>query len=235
MRFAEPVDAVVLHADSERGCEPLHIVVPEDATEVLRAVERRVADDGVRPRPRHREGVARADAGQVGQRQRRLRQVQLLLRQLVPHPDHDACEADGEAVDVQALQVGHREERGERPLLGHPAARTQLRLEVGVGGVAPVIEGLRPVPVQAPRLRARLHLDDRHPRPQQVEEAAGLRLLERGHRLPVGPVAGEQLVQEGLRLRPARSGHRRSSAPRTPAGCGVSPRGAARNATAFRA
>lgn len=56
--------------------------------------------------------------------------------------------------------------------------------------------------LQPAGLGGRLHLDDRDARPDQVEEASRLRLLEGGDGLPILPVAVEQLVQEGLRLGP---------------------------------
>lgn len=58
---------------------------------------------------------------------------------------------------------------------------------------------------QPVRLARPFHFDDAHPRPDQVDEPAAGRLLEPRDLSAFGPVAREQLVEEGLRLRSLRS------------------------------
>ena len=72
---------------------------------------------------------------------------------------------------------------------------------LGIGGVAPVAEGLLAVSSQASCLARALHLDEADSRPDQVQEAAGLRLLEaRADLIAILAVGCEQLVEERLRL-----------------------------------
>jgi hypothetical protein len=92
-----------------------------------------------------------------------------------------------------------------------PAKRTEddepwsLDAELGVGGITPVVERLRAVAGQASRLRRCLHLDQADSRPDQIDESAGLRLLEPRDAVTLLAVAGEQLVEEGLSLRALRA------------------------------
>ena len=71
----------------------------------------------------------------------------------------------------------------------------------GRTGALPVAEHLLAMLGEAPDLARALHLDDAHARPEQVHEAALGALLEAHTRLAaVGAVAGEQIVEERLRL-----------------------------------
>lgn len=69
---------------------------------------------------------------------------------------------------------------------------------LGIGGLAPVVERLRAVASEPTGLRGSLHLEQAHPRPDQVDEAAGLRLLEAGDLRELLPIAGEQIGEERL-------------------------------------
>ena len=81
----------------------------------------------------------------------------------------------------------------DEPWSWYPALR--------VGGVAPVVQRLLAVLAESFCLRWRLHLDDADAGPQHVEEATLLRCLkDRARFATVCPVAGEQLVEEGLGL-----------------------------------
>ena len=76
------------------------------------------------------------------------------------------------------------------------------KVMLGIGGVTPVAKGLLAVLGQASCLARALHLDEADPRPDQVQEAAGLRLLEaRADLVAILPIGREQLVEERLRLR----------------------------------
>ena len=75
------------------------------------------------------------------------------------------------------------------------------KVVLGIGGIAPIAEGLLAVLGQVPRLARALHLDEADPRPDQVQEAAGLWLLEpRADLVAILPVGREQLVEERLCL-----------------------------------
>lgn len=81
--------------------------------------------------------------------------------------------------------------------------RRSRTLACRVSGVTPVVECLIAMLRQTPGLGGRLHLDDAHARPGQIEETAFLWSLElRARRQSLGAVAREQLVEERLRLRP---------------------------------
>ena len=69
-----------------------------------------------------------------------------------------------------------------------------------IGGGAPVAESLLSVRYEAVGLRRALHLDDAAPLPDQVDEPAGLGLLERCDVRTILAVTGEEVVQESLRL-----------------------------------
>ncbi len=72
---------------------------------------------------------------------------------------------------------------------------------LGLSRVLPVVEGLAPMRRQTGRLGGALHLDQAHPRPDEVEELPLLGVLEPGTDRPaVSAVAREQLVEERLRL-----------------------------------
>ena len=76
----------------------------------------------------------------------------------------------------------------------------------GVGGSAPIRKRLIAVLRQPFGLGRCLHLDKTHSRPDQVEKAPGLRLLEARDVLPVRPIAPKELVQERLSLAPFATG-----------------------------
>lgn len=69
-----------------------------------------------------------------------------------------------------------------------------------IGGLDPVAQRLLTMLRQALRLARRLHLDQADARPDQVEEAASLWLLEVRDICATRAIAGEELVEEGLRL-----------------------------------
>lgn len=74
------------------------------------------------------------------------------------------------------------------------------RGHLGRPGIAPVVEGLHAVLIEAPGLARPLHLDDADTRPEHVHESPGAGgVLEAGaHLLPVRAVAREELRQERL-------------------------------------
>ena len=96
----------------------------------------------------------------------------------------------GEATGLPDLESMERAENHERRRRYPPPRIRRL---------APVVERLLTMMAESFRLRRRLHLDDADPRPQEVEETALLPGLEGRARLAeIGPVADEQLVEEGL-------------------------------------
>src|SRR5207245_633933 len=69
VRLAEPVDGVVLHADSKLLLQPFDVIVTELAAKTTIPVIRRVADDRVCSRPLDAQRVVATDARQVRERQ----------------------------------------------------------------------------------------------------------------------------------------------------------------------
>ncbi len=123
-RLAEPVDAQVLHAAAELLAEPLEVLGAVDPAQVLGAVVGRIADDRVGARPRVAQRVLDDDAGEIGERERALVQAEFLDRQPVAHPQRDAGEGHGEALDLDAADVRQGEEQRQRlrgRLAGRPA------------------------------------------------------------------------------------------------------------------
>lgn len=112
----------------------------------------------------------------------------VLLRQLA-ELECDA-RALGKAAGLPDLELAKGAQDDEARRLDPP---------LGVGRVAPVVERLRAVAGEPTGLRGRLHLEQADPRPDQIDEAAGLGLLEAGDLLDLLAVAGEQLREERLR------------------------------------
>ncbi|HUH15422.1 MAG TPA: hypothetical protein VML35_06025 [Gaiellaceae bacterium] len=81
-----------------------------------------------------------------------------------------------------------------------PTRRRRARRRVG--GVLPVVERLLAMGRQPAGLGRRLHLDQAHARPDQVDERGALPLLEGRDILTSGAVTVEKLVQEALGLAP---------------------------------
>jgi hypothetical protein len=94
--------------------------------------------------------------------------------------------------DLEPLEGAQHNVRRGRAFRGH------------IGGVPPVPQRLLAVAVKHVRRPRSLHLDDDHAWQQQVHDpGGGVRLLEHcAGVLAVAAVAGEQLVEEGLRLAP---------------------------------
>lgn len=83
---------------------------------------------------------------------------------------------------------------------GDLQARDSFTLRGAGNGGPRVTEGLLAVLDESGGLGRPLHLDDAAPRPDQINEAAGLRLLERGDLSAILAVASEELAQERLGL-----------------------------------
>lgn len=128
VRFPEPVHAVILHTDVELAFEPLDVIVSKQSTKVPIPVKWRIPDDRVRSRPFHPQRVAHPDPREVGERQRRLRQAELVDRELVAHPQGHARKRDREPLDLDPLHVREREVQAQRTLIAQTLATAQLDL-----------------------------------------------------------------------------------------------------------
>jgi len=97
----------------------------------------------------------------------------------------------------------YRDASGRGSARNVPGRRAVLRR---VGAAAPVVECLGAMVNEPAGLARSLHLDDADAVPDEVEETAVLGILEARDVFTDSAVAGEQLVEEGLRFGPLGAG-----------------------------